>query len=230
MPLNNLIKRLVKGSPLTATEHDGNLTKIQNAFNGLENRFGLLDAGVTATTPPSDTTQTWHRLNTDGVIEGSYRYIGSQWVRPHPIAPSTQWAAPYIGDAASVATLDGGTNTGVSDAAGPFWEIVTAIGGKMPIGVGTLASGASVSVNGTGGSETVALTTDQLPAHTHVTNVPAATSGSGPNLVFANAYANFIDRPVTSQPTGEGDAHPNMPPYYGVYFLRRTARKFIVAT
>lgn len=230
MPLNNLIKRLVKGSPLTATEHDGNLTKIQNAFNGLENRFGLLDAGITSTTPPSDTTKTWNRLNPDGVIEGQYRNVNSQWIRPHPIAPSTPWAMPYVGDAASISTLDGGTATGVSDSTGPFWEIVPGTAGKMPIGVGALPSGTTVSVNGTGGEEKVALTTEQIPSHTHVTNVPAAESGSGANLVFANAYAQFIDRPVTSQSAGGGESHNNMPPYYGMYFIRRTARKFIVAT
>lgn len=238
MPLNNLIKRLVKGSPLTATEHDGNLTKIQNAFNGLENRFDLLDAGVTSTTPPSDTSKTWNRLNPDGVIEGQYRNVGGQWLRPHPIAPSTQWAMPYIGDASSIDTLDGGSAAAVSDTTGPFWEIITAVGGKFPVGVGAFPSGLAVTANGTGGEESVTITTEQMPTHSH-SGPGGRTFLTKPWLGITGAYVeqeqsgsnqNYSNLEQNTGSAGGSLPHNNLPPYYGMYFIRRTARKFIVAT
>ncbi len=93
----------------------------------------------------------------------------------------------------------------------------------------------------TGGAETVALLTTQLPAHRHYTiNMAKAESGISPD--YQHTVARY-DREVSSWPdthyqlnatinpanggltssTGSGEAHDNMPPYLSVYTWKRTA-------
>ena len=93
----------------------------------------------------------------------------------------------------------------------------------------------------TGGAETVALLTTQLPAHRHYTiNMAKAESGISPD--YQHTVARY-DRETTSwedchyqlngnsndanggktSSTGSGQPHDNMPPYLSVYIWKRTA-------
>ena len=96
------------------------------------------------------------------------------------------------------------------------------------------------SAEETGGSETVTLTTSQIPSHSHFT----LSSGNGfPNLVQSNGaltktsnsnggagnndYQSFgvsgqADQ-SPSQSVGGGNSHDNMPPFITVYMWKRTA-------
>jgi hypothetical protein len=234
MPIKNLILRLVKGSPLTATENDGNFTSISNAFNGLESRISLLQNDVVSASAPSDTTRVWSRLGSDGEIEGRYRYVNGKWIRPYRVPSTSGESIIWRKDAASIDTYDGGSAAAVTDTTGPFWEIDTEMSARMPLGVGTLPSSTSVTLGGTGGEEKTTLTVAQIPAHTH--DVPGKKTfnvslDDVPMTVMASAWAGLaaLDG-STPASTGGSESHNNMPPYTGRYFLKRTARKFVVAT
>lgn len=78
-----------------------------------------------------------------------------------------------------------------------------------------------------GGAETVTLTTQQIPAHSHA---PLATTAAGTSASSANAIAAaWPDTPYSTDPTGSQVLHPgalaqtggsqphdNMPPYVAV--------------
>ena len=96
------------------------------------------------------------------------------------------------------------------------------------------------SAEETGGSETITLTTSQIPSHSHFTS----SSGNGfPNTVQANGALtvtsnsnggagnndyNFfgVSGQANQSPTsntGGGGSHDNMPPFITVYMWKRTA-------
>jgi len=88
--------------------------------------------------------------------------------------------------------------------------------------------GSGFPLGAMGGAETVTLTTQQLPVHTHSAN---ASSGSGnqtsPNAqVWADwgspGYAPTPDtamNPAALTPAGGNQPHDNMPPYLAINFI-----------
>jgi len=83
------------------------------------------------------------------------------------------------------------------------------------------AFGANNSLGTTGGAQTVTLTVDQMPAHTHGTHAWGADGDwGGPYLsgVNLNSTYNFnFNSSILS--TGGGQSHSNMPPYVTVNFI-----------
>lgn len=110
--------------------------------------------------------------------------------------------------------------------------------GRVPMPPGTNPVCGNKVANGkTGGDETVALTTAQLPAHTHQAlangaNADAAmpvTPAAGymwaeadlPDSTLQNAYApssNAMMDPTAVSISGGGQAHDNMQPYLAVNY------------
>lgn len=79
----------------------------------------------------------------------------------------------------------------------------------------------------TGGEKEHTLTVDEMPSHSHYQKKFWGTAGSSgtaytaaQELTEAHEYALNID---TTRTSGDGQAHNNMPPYYGAYIWRRTA-------
>lgn len=102
---------------------------------------------------------------------------------------------------------------------GGTWEAFAT--GKTLVGVD--ADDTDFNASGKdGGSKTVTLTTDQIPAHTHSVDRQGAGEQKTTNDVFdrtvGTAYGN-----VSTTSTGGNQPHNNMPPYITVYMWKRTA-------
>ena len=205
---------------------------------------GSLKYIISETAPGADDQdKLWIKLS-GGAPVRQYVYYNGAWVWPHAIPPSDSRLQIYKGSSSDITGLDGGSAGAVGSATGPFWEIDTDLSGKFPLGVGTLPSGAAVDSGTTGGSETVTLTSDQLPDHEHLGKayyrVSGGTDSSDPSgltsdIVHENSahttnasFSSFSHAGVqtTSTVGTTGQAHTNMPPYYGVFFLKRTARQY----
>lgn len=208
---------------------------------------GSLKYIISETAPGADDRDKLWIKTSSGAPVRQYIFYNGAWVWPHNIPAGDTKLQIYKGSADSVATLDGGTAGAVRSSSGPFWEIDTDLSGKFPLGAGTLPSGTEVDSGTTGGSETVTLTSDQLPDHGHLGEAyyraqagPASTSdpsGLADATLHENSghtnnasYNNFNKAGVitTSMSGTSGQAHNNMPPYYGVYFIKRTARQYYV--
>lgn len=132
-----------------------------------------------------------------------------------------------------------GTNAGVGNGSTTF--NLPDLRGRTPIGVGSgSASDATAhTLNQRAGTETVTLTTPQMPSHTHtIADHSHETAESGGKFVVGDA-GGTVDNPfasgsdyredsttalasLTPANTGGGDAHSNMPPYIGLYFIIKT--------
>lgn len=85
-----------------------------------------------------------------------------------------------------------------------------------------IGAGLAYTVGATGGEETVTLTGKQMPAHTHSIGVASIAQKSGGTFRAGtgNYYAGVSGE---SGETGQGAAHNNMPPYYALCYIMRTA-------
>ena len=197
---------------------------------------GSLKYIISETAPGADDRDKLWIKTSSGAPVRQYIFYNGAWVWPHNIPAADGRVIIYTGSAASVDTLDGGTSGVAKSASGPFWEIVTELSGRFPLGVGTLESGTSVAVTDTGGEEKHTLIQDELPDHEHNLTVNEFNNWDSSNASAAQFLlgdqavqsANSSKPNVTVDGGGSDEAHNNMPPYYGVYFIKRTARQYYV--
>ena len=91
------------------------------------------------------------------------------------------------------------------------------LSGKFVVGYD--ASNGDYDVGDTGGSESVTLTVDQIPAHTHPRNYSSHQPSSGTNgFRAANNSLGNID----TGSTGGGQSHENRPPFYALCYIMKT--------
>lgn len=164
-----------------------------------------------------------------------------EWVSRHPLPPGAvmMYAAASESD---IWSFDGGDGTNPAVAAtaptaasGAMWEKVSQLDGKVPIGPGTLAvSGTVVNSGDSGGVDQFTLTQGQLPDvdfNVEVSNGdptrPPALRGYSPasgSDNITNGGAGYTGSNVVAKSGGNEDPINNMPPYYSIYFIRRTSR------
>ena len=163
-------------------------------------------------------------------------YKDGYWLRQHPIAAGSAERRIYVGTTTDLQTYDGGNTNAPSNWSGPMWQVDTLFEARFPVGAGTFAASGVVSVNGTTTSTAVAgedkhtLVTSEMPSHTHQIldqYINLTQRGSADTSVFSatnrsEGVANLL--PTTS--SGGDAAHNNLPPFYGVYFIKRTSRVY----
>lgn len=83
-----------------------------------------------------------------------------------------------------------------------------------------LAAGDTYAAGSTGGEATHTLTIEEMPSHSHATNILGGIGGSttGGYLVARDDCNGWTYVAINA---GGGAAHNNMPPYYAVYMWRR---------
>ena len=197
---------------------------------------------------PGAHTRPWLKLDETCNFERIYFFNGGEWRSPHPDFIGK--VILYEGLEVDVPTLDGGTAGAVTDSTGPFWEIITAMAAKIPMGPGTLpgfqtppeSTTIAVGVNGGSEGQVVTIGVGQLPAHSHDIAVESSTETadselgrfkvSDGNLRWSTAEANDTTNKVghtrLSELPASGTADPinvsHLPPVRGIWFLRKTSR------
>jgi hypothetical protein len=85
-----------------------------------------------------------------------------------------------------------------------------------------LAAGDTYAAGGTGGAATHTLTVKEIPSHYHVVGTEGGSiSKTTPYIAGATGGAGARGESTTDN-TGGGEAHNNMPPYLTVYMWKRT--------
>lgn len=187
-------------------------------------------------TTPSATQRNYLWFNTND--DRTYRWdatIGA-WVIRHEISPGNNDRRLWVGTTTQLETYDGGASGTVGDAAGPMWEVDTGPAAKFLIGVGSLPSGTAIAVRGTGGNETVTLEVENLP---EIDKLEESLTDPGiANNFFSQSQTTFgtgavdvdSDAPWIKRTTqGEEEAFTIVPPYFGIYVIKRTARVYRTA-
>lgn len=223
----------------------------QEMLNGFSAKqtvtFPSTFAGITVSaTKPTDTSQAWLQLDSQGSPVRLYFFAQGAWLSRHPMVPGM--SMPWFGALPTFTTFDGGDSDPLSTISGPMWEVVTEIAARFPLAAGTLPSGTVVSVDDTGGEEDHTLTVQENAPHTHdvelispnsskwsdgasgsgkISSGGGSLSAGGDTAITANAP--FFNTAVSGgDSTGAGVGHNTMPPFFGMNWIRRTDKIFYV--
>lgn len=178
-------------------------------------------------TYPAINNQIFPWLDQDG---NWWIYDQSLWTRKNPVAAGGFDRRIFVGTTTDLLSYDGGDGTATATTTtGPMWEVDTLFDARFPVGAGAFAASGAVAVLGTATSTSIVgedqhtLTVPEIPAHTHnfFPLVTADANNGGANGVQYGTTAN-----VATSSTGGGAAHNNLPPFYGVYFIKRTSRVY----
>jgi len=178
-------------------------------------------------------------------------FNGGYWTRQNPVAAGSSERRIFVGTTTDVLSYDGGDGTVYSGNpyAGSMWEIDTEFEARFPVGVGAFVASGAVVVQGKATSTSIVgedqhlLTTAEMPTHTHQVSIKtfghggndgdrvAADGGTSSPTLTNNVTAfpsSTLDPDVDAiaANTGGNAAHNNLPPFYGVYFIKRTARVY----
>jgi hypothetical protein len=121
----------------------------------------------------------------------------------------------------------------------PCWEIISgamntpvedpAFAGRFPVGT-TASTAAPYKAGNTGGRNSVVLTKDNFPAHSHIVSGKKSETVNNSNSEVKMGFDVSdldMDRTGTAVTTitGQGLAHENRPRYYAIYFIKKTSNE-----
>jgi hypothetical protein len=200
----------------------------QATFNSsIGNSFFNFGASV-----PALNNQVYPWLDEDG---NWWIYKDGYWLRKNPVAIGSSERRVYVGTTTDLQTYDGGNTNTLSNWSGPMWEVDTEFEARFPVGAGTFAASGVVVVQGKVTSTAVVgedkhtLVTSEMPKHSHTMTWDSQDTAGGNQLktLYLGPDANaFNDIVKSSGDTGGDAAHNNLPPFYGVYFIKRTSRVY----
>lgn len=227
--------------PTDANDFVQQLDKIMTAY--LPGNYNLFNYG-NSTPSAEDQDKPWIRTIA-GAPDRVYVFYNGKWVCKHEVPASGNERRLWVGSESDLWSYDGGDGVDPSSVApaattGAMWEVDTAFEFKMPIGVGTNETtydgntATAVSVNGTGGAERVAISAAETPEHTHGFANEQFTLGKAylnsraenEGVLFKGPAGASGAYDVSTDAAGSGESHQNMPPYIGVYFIKRTSRVY----
>lgn len=165
-----------------------------------------------------------------------YYYISGQWQRQFDIpnggtTPTAGFRALWTGLEADLATYQGGSAGAVGPSTGPLWEVDHTFDARSLFGPGTLPSTAAISVNTNGGNETHILTQAELP---NINFQAALKAGQADGLdadnsqVLCNPLSTSVNPYTLNVPSGGSNtAFSLLPPYRGIFVIKRTSRVYV---
>ena len=164
-----------------------------------------------------------------------WAYQGGYWARKHSVAAGSAERRIFIGSTAELESYDGGSPGTVTQYTGPMWEVDSVFAARFPVGVGTFAESGTVSVGltststGVAGEDKHALISAENGPHIHdlvLDKVSVADTGGVLRFPNGDSQEQVVPKTFATDSSGEGTPHNNLPPFYGVYFIKRTAREY----
>jgi len=208
---------------------------------------GIKGVVISDTVPVAeDQDKLWIKTS-GGAPIGWFIFYNGSWVRPHETPPSGQERRLWVGSTADLITYDGGAAGTVGAATGPMWEVDTDFAAKFLVGVGTLPNGTAVPVGGTGGDDEITLSAANIPEHRHFIGVEGSgiadpgPAETGYLRVGLNEEVSFITtgnppqqsvgrtRLAGGSAAADVEAIETLPPYRGLYLIKRSARIYFLA-
>ena len=160
-------------------------------------------------------------------------YDQGRWTYKNTVAANGYDRRIFVGTTTDLLSYDGGDGTSgaPTNYTGAMWMVDTLFDARFPVGAGAFAASGAVAVNGTAtatsivGEDKHTLTVSELAAHTNNVGRYINDSISGGDLKFMD-LTNGTGTVGISSSTGGDAAHNNLPPFYGVYFIKRTGRVY----
>ena len=163
-------------------------------------------------------------------------YDQSLWLRKNIVAASGYDRRIFVGTTTDLLSYDGGDGTATAtNTTGPMWEVDTEFEARFPVGVGAFVASGAVAVMGKTTSTAIVgedkhtLTVPEMPKHTHSMTWDSNDTSGGDqlNTLYYGPEANIPNNMIKDTGSTGGDvAHNNLPPFYGVYFIKRTSRVY----
>lgn len=165
-----------------------------------------------------------------------YYYISGQWQREFEVpnggvSSQAGYRALWTGTEADLVTYQGGSAGAVGPSTGPLWEVDHTFDARSLFAPGTLPSTAVITANTNGGNETHILTQAELP---NINFQAALKAGQADGLdadnsqVLCNPNQTSVNPYTLNVPSGgSGSAFSLLPPYRGVFVIKRTIRVFV---